>query len=71
MRVKVQYVENVHKDVRRMVAWWLHKPGQATMVEVASFYKVFGTGGAKQSLAQWVGVQGRPEYELEETPIDG
>lgn len=63
MRVKVQYVENVHKDVRRMVAWWLKKPGLADMIEVASFYKTVGTEGAKKIMTQWTGVEGRPEYE--------
>lgn len=65
MRVKVQYVEKVHKDIRRMVGWYLNQSDLATMLEVALFYREFGTEGVKQAMDQWVakGKPTRPEEQ--------
>jgi len=68
MRLKVNYVVHVHKDIRRMVNWHLMQQanadastsGMAELGNVSEFYRKFGADQMEQLLYEWI-QRGRPE----------
>jgi hypothetical protein len=53
MRLKVNYVIDVNKEMRRVVNWKQHKPGVADLVGVAAAYQQSGTSLMLKSYAEW------------------
>lgn len=53
MKLRVEYVVKISKEVRRMVNWKKGKDGLAELPEVAQEYRELGTSLMEAQLKEW------------------